>query len=144
MSASLLGIYRCAMCTGKMKIIIICVITLTILWSVLAILVTKYNINNFYINKLKSLDFFAMNHYHHLGIPIKKIKTILGGSVTLLFLTSVISSIMLSIDTRPTKIHHHTKFQPKRQSNLGDIVITVNFLPDSILACMVYLPSTNK
>ena len=74
----------------QIKIIIICVITLTILWSVLAILLTKYNINNRYINKLKRLDFFAMNHYHHLGIPIKKIKTILGGSVTLLFLTSVI------------------------------------------------------
>lgn len=74
----------------QMRLIIICVITITVLWSVLAILLTRYNINNYYINKLKRLDFFAMNHYHHLGIPIKKIKTILGGSVTLLFLTSVI------------------------------------------------------
>ena len=69
----------------QMRLIIISVITLTVLWSVLAILLTKYNINNRYINKLKLLDFFAMNHYHHLGIPIKKIKTILGGSITLLF-----------------------------------------------------------
>ena len=74
----------------QMKIIVICVIVLTTVWFVIALLITKYHIENRFINKLKTFDFFAMNHYHHIGVPIKKIKTILGGSVTILFLTSIV------------------------------------------------------
>lgn len=82
--------YDVIMWNKHINIIITCVIVLSLSWFLLVSLITRYNIKNKYIDRLSSIDLFSMNHYFRLNVPIKKRKTVLGGSITILFLTSFI------------------------------------------------------
>ena len=127
--------YNNSMWYFQMNIILICVITLSLLWMCLTYIVVSYNIRtNKYINKLKTIDFFSMNHYHHLGIPIKKKKTLLGGSITLLFIVSVIFvtwfyTLRYKYDNSETVVIHVTN-STKNQANF----LTIGFGFDGVIS----------
>ena len=73
----------------QVDIIMYSFIAMSLYWLCAGFSVKKYKCGISYIKKLKTIDMFSMNHYHKIGVPIKKKKTPLGGTITLFFIISI-------------------------------------------------------